>query len=140
MRLLGLDPGEKRIGVAISDPLAITAQSLETISFEQIEEALQRIVEICRDYEVGKIIVGNPLKLDGSIGRAAELAGRFACLVKVRTGLEVVMVDERLTSGSVEKMLIAGSARRSERRRVKDKLAAALILETYLARSKMSGQ
>ena len=136
MRLLSIDPGEKRIGVAISDPLAITAQGLETIAFTEQEQALDRIAALCEEYGVEKLIVGNPLKLDGSRGKAAELAADLAHRLEQRTGLPVIMVDERFTSGSVEKILIADGTRRKKRRAVRDKLAAALILETYLARMK----
>lgn len=136
MRLLSIDPGEKRIGVAISDPLALTAQSLETITFTEQEQALERIAALCEEYEVEKLIVGNPLKLDGSRGKAVELAEELAHRLEQRTGLSVIMVDERLTSGSVEKILISGGTSRKKRRAVRDKLAAALILETYLARMK----
>jgi putative holliday junction resolvase len=136
LRLLSIDPGEKRIGVAISDPLALTAQGLETITFTEQEQALERIAALCEEYKVEKLIVGNPLKLDGSRGKAVELAEELAQRLGQRTGLPVIMVDERLTSGSVEKILISGGARRKKRRAVRDKLAAALILETYLARMK----
>ncbi len=136
MRLLSIDPGEKRIGVAISDPLALTAQGLETIAFTEPEQALERIAALCEEYGVEKLIVGNPLKLDGSMGKAADLAADLAHRLEQRTGLPVTMVDERLTSGSVEKLLIADGMRRNKRRVVRDKLAAALILETYLARMK----
>ncbi|MGM0652301.1 MAG: Holliday junction resolvase RuvX [Bacillota bacterium] len=133
MRILGLDPGEKRIGVAISDPLGITAQGLEVISFTDIDQALNRIDHICLDYSVQKIVVGNPLKMSGSKGSASEQAEKFADSLSSKTGLPVEMLDERLTSGSAEKTLIAGGASRKKRRRVKDKLAAVLILEQYLA-------
>ncbi len=136
MRLLGLDPGEKKIGVAISDPLGITAQSLETIFFDDQEQALRRIAEICTEFGVERLIVGNPLKMNGTAGTASGLAAEFAGKVQNRTGLPVTMVDERLTSGSVEKTLIAGGASRKKRRAVRDKLAAVLILETYLSRLK----
>jgi putative holliday junction resolvase len=136
LRLLSIDPGEKRIGVAISDPLALTAQGLETITFTEQEQALERIAALCAEYEVEKLIVGNPLKLDGSRGKAVELAEELAHRLEQRTGLSVIMVDERLTSGSVEKILISGGTSRKKRRAVRDKLAAALILETYLARMK----
>ncbi len=138
MRLLSIDPGEKRIGVAISDPFALTAQGLETVSFSEQEQALNRIAELCSAYGVEKLIVGNPLKLDGTRGTASELAEELALALQERTGLPVIMVDERLTSGSVEKVLIAGGAKRKKRRAVRDKLAAVLILETYLARHKRS--
>jgi putative holliday junction resolvase len=136
LRLLSIDPGEKRIGVAISDPLALTAQGLETITFTEQEQALERIAALCEEYKVEKLIVGNPLKLDGSRGKAVELAEELAHRLEQRTGLSVIMVDERLTSGSVEKILISGGTSRKKRRAVRDKLAAALILETYLARMK----
>jgi len=136
VRLLGLDPGEKRIGVAISDPLAVTAQGLETIVYDHPAAALKRIKTICAIYAVDEIVVGNPLKMDGEKGRASMLAEDFAAALRTETGLPVVMVDERLTSLGVEKMLIEGGMRRSQRRKVRDMLAAVLILETYLARRK----
>jgi len=120
LRLLSIDPGEKRIGVAISDPLALTAQSLETITFTEQEQALERIAALCEEYEVEKLIVGNPLKLDGSRGKAVELAEELAHRLEQRTGLSVIMVDERLTSGSVEKILISGGTSRKKRRAVRD--------------------
>lgn len=135
MRILGLDPGEKRIGVAISDPLGITAQGMEVISYTEPEQALRRLSEICNDYSVEKIVVGNPLNMSGSRGSASELAEKFADTLSSRTGCQVEMLDERLTSGSAEKTLIAGGVSRKKRRKVKDKLAAVLILEQYLALS-----
>ncbi len=135
MRVLGLDPGQKRIGVAISDPLGITAQGLEVISFATPEEALDRIEEICHSYNVEKIVVGNPLKMSGARGSASEQAELFAGALRGKLGLPVEMIDERLTSGSAEKTLIAGGVRRKKRKAVKDKMAAALILEQYLGRS-----
>ncbi len=133
MRILGLDPGEKRIGVAISDPLGITAQGLTVISYTDPDQALSRLAEICLDYSVERIIVGNPLNMNGSKGSASELAEEFAESLNSKTGLPVEMLDERLTSGSAEKTLIAGGVSRKKRRKVKDKLAAVLILEQYLA-------
>jgi putative holliday junction resolvase len=138
LRLLGLDPGEKRIGVAISDPLAVTAQGLETIAYDHPAAALKRIKEICLAYAVSEIVVGNPLKMSGEKGSASMMAEDFAATLRAETCLPVVMVDERLTSKGVEKMLIEGNTRRSKRRKVRDKLAAVLILETYLAQRKDS--
>lgn len=133
MRILGLDPGEKRIGVAITDPLCITAQGLAVITYEQPEEALEQVAAICREYAVEKIVVGNPLNMNGTIGPASEQAIRFADSLKAQLGLPVEMIDERLTSVSAERTLISGGASRKKRRKVQDKLAAALILEQYLA-------
>lgn len=133
MRILGLDPGEKRIGVAITDPLCITAQGLAVITYEQPEEALEKVAAICLEYAVEKIVVGNPLNMNGTIGPAAEHALHFADSLKTLLGLPVIMIDERLTSVSAERTLISGGANRKKRRKVQDKLAAALILEQYLA-------
>jgi putative holliday junction resolvase len=133
VRILGLDPGEKRIGVAITDPLCITAQGLAVITYEQPEEALEQIAAICCEYAVEKIVVGNPLNMNGTIGPASEHAVYFADSLKALLGLQVVMIDERLTSVSAERTLISGGASRKKRRKVQDKLAAALILEQYLA-------
>ncbi len=133
MRILGLDPGEKRIGVAVSDPLGITAQGIEVISYSAPDEALARIEEISISYAVEKIVVGNPLRMSGIRGSASDQAELFAEALREKLGLPVEMIDERLTSGSAEKTLIAGGVRRKKRREVKDKLAAVLILEQYLA-------
>ncbi len=132
MRILGLDFGQKRIGVAITDPLGITAQGLEVISAVDRPSALTRIREICSQYGVEKIVVGLPLRLDGTRGPAAETAEQFKDLLKKATGLPVVAVDERLTSREAEKVLLAGDVRRKNRKAVRDILAAVLILDTYL--------
>ncbi len=136
MRILGVDPGEKRIGLAVSDPLGITARGLETVHFEDLELALKRIASICSEYEISRIVVGNPINMNGSCGPAAEKAEKLAILLKEKTGLPVYLHDERLTSGRAEKLLIEGGLRREKRRRVKDKLAAALILESFMASEK----
>ncbi len=133
MRFLGIDPGEKRIGLAVSDPLGITAQGLEVINYNNLDEAIERIEHICREYEISTIVVGNPLNMSGLKGVASEKAEGFAALLRQKISAEVVMIDERLTSSSAEKLLIAGGASRKKRRQVKDKIAAVLILETYLA-------
>ncbi len=132
MRILGLDPGEKRIGVAVTDPLGITAQGIDVINYDSLEQAFSEIEAICREYGVVKIVVGNPINMNGTRGPASENASRFA--EKLREGLKlpVELVDERLTSVSAERTLISGGVRRKKRRDVKDKLAAVMILENYL--------
>jgi putative holliday junction resolvase len=132
VRILGIDPGEKRIGVAITDPLGITAQGLAVIMHTSLEEALEKIKKICINYNVDKIVVGNPLNMDGTQGPASEQALLFAERLMQTLDLPVIMVDERLSSVSAEKTLISGGVSRKKRREVKDKLAAALILETYI--------
>ena len=132
-RILGLDPGEKRIGVAITDPLGITAQGLEVITFTNLDEAFEKLEQVFLNYDIVKIVVGNPLNMNGTKGPAAEKALHFAQRLRQIFDLEVVMIDERLSSVSAEKALLSGGVRRKKRRAVKDKLAAALILEAYIS-------
>lgn len=135
MRILALDPGEKRIGAALSDALGLTAQGLGFIDNSEPARALEEIAEICREREVAKVVVGNPLHMDGSIGEASRRAGRLAAKLRAKLDRPVVLVDERLTSLSAEKTLIAAGMSRKKRRNKRDTLAAVLILEGYLARA-----
>lgn len=136
MRLLGIDPGEKRIGLAVSDPLGITAQGVDVIHYTTTEEAIEEIMRICRDYEISRVVIGNPINMSGSKGAASEKAESFACLLREKLSLPVVMIDERLTSSSAERLLISDGVSRKKRKAVKDKIAAVLILETYMAINK----
>lgn len=132
MRILGLDLGQKRIGVAVSDPLGITAQGLTVIKYEKQAAALERLAAICREYDVTRIVAGLPLHLSGERGTAVKAVEALAAAVEKRTGLPVELVDERLTSKAAERTLIAGNVRRKARKEVRDMLAAVLILESYL--------
>ena len=132
MRILGLDLGQKRIGVAVSDPLGITAQGLTVIKYEKQAAALERLAAICREYDVTRIVAGLPLHLSGERGAAVKAVEALAAAVEKRTGLPVELVDERLTSKAAERTLIAGNVRRKARKEVRDMLAAVLILESYL--------
>jgi len=136
LRALGLDIGHKRIGVAISDPLGITAQGLTVIAGENETLARQKLQEICRDYGVERIVAGLPLNMNGSRGEAARFVENFTARLHQLTGLPVEMVDERLSSKAAERTLISGGVRRRQRKEVRDMLAAVLILETYLAGGK----
>ena len=133
MRILGLDIGHKRIGVAISDPLGITAQGVTVITYDHPAAALERLAALCRERSVDRIVAGMPLHLSGARGEAAEGVEKFAAALEARTGIPVVFVDERLTTRAAERTLIAGKVRRSARKKVRDKLAAVLILESYLS-------
>ncbi len=133
MRILGLDLGQKRIGVAISDPLGITAQGLTVITYEKQAAALERLAALCREYGVTRIVAGLPLHLSGERGEAVKGAGALAAAIERRTGLTVEFVDERLTTRAAERTLIAGNVRRKDRKEIRDMLAAVLILETYLS-------
>ncbi|WNC16773.1 Holliday junction resolvase RuvX [Brevibacillus brevis] len=131
-RLLGLDVGDKTIGVAVSDELGWTAQGVETIKRQSKEKDLARIQELIAQYQVGAIVVGLPKNMNGTIGPRAELCQAFGKLLGERTSLPIHMWDERLTTMAAEKMLISADVSRQKRKTVIDKMAATLILQGYL--------
>ena len=134
MRIMGLDYGSKTVGVAISDPLGITAQGIETIERKmenKLRQTLARIQQLAEEYEVEKVVVGLPKHMNNDIGERAEKSLEFAEMVKKRTGLEVVMWDERLTTASAERTLIESNVRREDRKKYIDKIAAVFILQGY---------
>lgn len=128
MRILGLDIGSKRIGVAVSDGLGITAQPLETIRAGE----LNRIEELIKEYEVKELVVGLPLNMDGSRGPKTEEVISIVESLKEKVSIPVKMWDERLTTMAVEKEMIRADVSRGRRKKVVDKLAAQLILQSYL--------
>jgi putative holliday junction resolvase len=132
MRILGVDPGERRIGLASSDSETKIASPLSSVDARNMEQALARIASLCEQLAVEQIVVGLPLRLDGSEGEAARRARRFADKLKARTGLAVVMWDERLTSRAAGRVLGEAGVRGSKRRQSVDPIAAALILQGYL--------
>lgn len=135
MRTMGLDYGSKTVGVAVSDPMGITAQGIEIIRREKenhMRSTLRRIHELVNEYEVGTIVVGNPKNMNGTSGERAEAAKAFAETLKQRTALPVVLWDERLTTVEAEKTMMAAGVRREDRKKYVDKIAAVLILQGYL--------
>ncbi len=133
MRILGLDLGDKRIGVALSDPLGWTAQGLAVIAGAGgTRSDLRRIKELAAKHEVEKVVVGLPLNMDGSAGPRAEKARLFAERLAGALGMPVVLWDERLTTAQAERLLIEADMKRAGRRKVIDKMAAVLILQNYL--------
>ena len=135
MRTMGLDYGSKTVGVAVSDPMGITAQGIEIIRREKenhMRSTLRRIHEIVNEYEVGTIVVGNPKNMNGTSGERAEAAKAFAETLKQRTDLPVVLWDERLTTVEAKKTMMAAGVRREDRKKYVDKIAAVLILQGYL--------
>lgn len=130
-RILAVDVGSVRVGLALSDPLGITAQPLEVIERRRTEP-FARIAELVREYEVERIIVGRPLRLDGSAGPAVQAVEQFAAELAKRVEVPIEMWDERLSTAQAERVMIAGGARRDRRRQAIDKIAAALILQSYL--------
>lgn len=129
---MGIDPGEKRIGVAISDPLGITAQGLPTISVTSIGEAIQKIGETVRRLEVVRMIIGLPLNMDGSEGEQAQKSRKLGRRLEADLRLPVIYWDERLTSRMAEAAMLEGDLSRTRRKEVSDRLAAQLILQNYL--------
>ncbi|BDG36891.1 Holliday junction resolvase RuvX [Parageobacillus sp. VR-IP] len=134
MRILGLDLGTKTLGVAVSDELGWTAQGLETIAIdeERGEYGLKRLREIIDEYQVETIVVGFPKNMNGTVGPRAEASQRFAELLKREFSLPVILWDERLSTMAAERMLIAADLSRKKRRKVIDKMAAVVILQSYL--------
>ena len=134
MRIIGLDYGERRVGVAISDELGLTAQAVEGYTRQGRRADLAYLARKVRDAGVDTIVVGLPLNMNGTRGPAAEAAERFGQDLGRMTGCRVVMVDERLTTVAAQRDLIAMDLSRERRRRVVDQTAAALILQGYLDR------
>jgi len=130
--LLGLDFGERRIGVAVGDELGFAARPLPAVERTSRAQDVARIGEIASRRKVHTIIVGLPLNMDGSVGPAARQAQRFAGLLRRELKLAVELWDERLTTAEAERALIASGERRARRREVRDGVAAALILQGYL--------
>jgi putative Holliday junction resolvase len=133
-RILAVDWGERRIGLAVSDPEGIIATGLETLHSRSEETAVAQIAEVAREYEVARIVVGLPLLMSGERGSAAEDAQRFADLLSARTGLAVDTYDERLTSALSERRLREVGVRTGHARARVDQGAAVALLESYLLR------
>lgn len=131
MRLLGLDVGDKTIGLAASDELGYTAQGLPTVRRQQEQRDLDAVFAVVKERGTERAVVGWPLNMDGSEGPRARLCRAFATKLVAR-GLETRLWDERLTSRAAERALIEGGARREKRRQVIDQLAAQLILQGYM--------
>ena len=133
MRIMGLDYGEKTIGVAISDPLGWTAQGLQTISYRKnIEEVLDKLITLVESYEIMEIVVGLPKNMNGTLGPQAEKVLDFANVLEKRSGLSVHLWDERMTTKTAEQTLLAADVSRVKRKRVIDQLAAVIILQGLL--------
>ncbi|MCR5225648.1 MAG: Holliday junction resolvase RuvX [Eubacterium sp.] len=135
MRVMGLDYGDKTVGVAISDELLITAQPIETVERERtnkLRKTYQRIEALIAEYEVEKIVIGKPLNMNGTEGDRVELTEAFADELSRRTGLEIIWIDERLTTVQADRILEETGVAHSARKEHIDKMAAAIILQTYL--------
>lgn len=135
MRILGLDFGSKTVGVAVSDPLGITAQPLEIVrrkAENKLRQTLARIEELAREYEAELFVLGLPKNMNNTLGERAEKSLEFKEMLEKRTGLPVVMWDERLTTVAANRAMMEGGVRREHRGEHVDALAASLILQGYL--------
>ena len=140
MRILGLDYGSKTVGVAVSDPLGFTAQGVEIIrrkSENKMRQTLARIEELIAQYQVEEIVLGLPKNMNNTLGDRAEKSLELKEKLEKRTGLPVVMWDERLTTAEAERTLMETGVRRENRKQYLDQMAAVLILQGYLDRSNM---
>lgn len=135
MRIIGLDYGSKTVGVAVSDALGITAQGVEIIRREKeakLRRTLARIEELIAQYEADTIVLGFPKNMNNTLGERAEKSLAFKEMLEKRTGLPVIMWDERLTTVEANRTLIEGKVRREDRSKYVDMLAAVYILQGYL--------
>lgn len=132
MRILGLDIGSKRIGVAISDPLGITAQGLATLAAGDRNKLTGDLDEIIKANDVAKIVIGLPLNMNGTRGPQAENAVKFRDTIKDKFGIPVMLWDERLTTAEVERVMIEADVSRKKRKKKIDTLAAQAMLQSYL--------
>lgn len=133
-RIMALDPGEKRLGVAMSDEMGLIAQPLETHSCSSPEEVVAHVRDLVVEHGVREVVVGLPIRLSGEPGRAAERVRGFIERLEQHLDVPVVAWDERLTSKAAERMLIQANVRRSKRKGAVDRVAAAMLLQSYLDR------
>ena len=132
MRILALDHGTKRIGVAVSDETKTIAQPLEYILAEPFADFLERLKKILAEKEIDLIILGMPRNMDGSYGPAAQKVEVFASALKMAITIPIKLLDERLTSKMANRILIQGNVRRDKRKEKVDKMAAEILLQSYL--------
>ncbi len=134
MRIMGLDVGSKTVGIAISDAFGWTAQGLTTVAINEAEGeyGFSEVEKILKEYEVSTIVVGLPKNMNGTIGPRGEASQFYADELNKRFGIPVVLWDERLTTVAAEKLLLEADISRKKRKKVIDKMAAAMILQGYL--------
>ena len=135
MRIMGLDYGSKTIGVAVSDPMGLTAQGIETMTREEenkLRKSLRRIEELVEQYQVEEIVLGFPKNMNNTIGERAEKSLQLKETLERRLGLPVIMWDERLTTVEADRTLIEAGVRRENRKKYVDMIAAVFILQGYL--------
>lgn len=132
MRVLGLDVGDRTIGVAVSDPLGFTAQGITTIRRKSIETDIAQIVDICSQYNVETIVSGLPKNMNGTIGEQAQKVQSFCEVLKEAVNIEIKFWDERLTTVAAHRVMLEADMSRKKRKSIVDKIAATYILQGYL--------
>jgi putative pre-16S rRNA nuclease len=135
VRVLAVDPGSKRVGIAVSDPTGTIAQALPTVAAEPRDTLASRLAILAKEHEAVRIVVGLPRRMDGSYGPEAKAARELAAALRQASGLPVELVDERLTTAAAERAMISGGVKRAKRRETIDGVAAALLLQSHLDRS-----
>jgi len=139
MPFLAIDYGERRIGLAVSDPLDMLAHGLPTLDTRDCDDPIGKIGEIAAEHAVTEIVLGLPKKLDGTLGPAAQKVQAFADQLRDRIGLEVVLLDERLTTAQAHSRMKHAGMKRKARAQRADRIAAQIILQSYLDRKKRQG-
>ena len=134
-RILGIDVGDKRIGVAVTDPLQITAQGVMTLKRKTRDDDLEAFRDLIAKYEIKKVVAGLPLNMDGSESAQTRKTVNFCQFIKKRLDVEIIYIDERLTSSWSEKVLNEGNVSRENRKDYIDMLAAQIILQSYMDRA-----
>lgn len=132
MRILGLDVGDKTIGVAVSDLLGITAQGVTTINRRNNEYDINELMKICKEFNVTNIVCGLPKNMNGTIGEQGEKVLEFSKLIEREIKLPIKLWDERLTTAAAQKAMLEANMSRAKRKKIVDKVAATYILQGYL--------
>ncbi len=135
MRVLALDYGKKRIGVAISDPSGVIAQPLETIEHDSKHGHWRRLLDLIDEYDIKRLVIGLPLHMSGQEGPEAEAVRRFGAEIEKRADVRIDFMDERWTTKEADAALQNAGTRRSKKRGLKDSIAAAIILRTWMERN-----
>lgn len=138
MKYVGLDLGSRTLGIAISDELGFLARAVETYRFPEnaYKKAAEYTIAFCQKEKVTKVVLGLPKHMNGDAGIRAQISYDFKALIEKNSTLEVILVDERLTTVMVDKTMILGNVRRKDRREKKDEMAAVVILQNYLDKLK----
>lgn len=132
MRILGLDIGDRTIGVAVSDPLGYTAQGITTIRRKNEQSDIEELIKLCKQYEVDTIVSGLPKNMNGTLGPQSEKVMEFCGKIELAIDVPIKMWDERLTTVAANRAMLEADMSRSKRKKIVDKIAATYILQGYL--------